>query len=200
MSILDYIPYPLGFCVIKTAMRNFDNSSKSSVAQSFLQINLSCVLSCVVLVLNPHVFVACVQLSRVCICCVPLYNYVLHPRTQVNSALSHSSQNKLIVYLLLIDLCTVVDLCNFVFQAKALLNSQHASSIYALIELKHYGKMLYFPPRNRIGLRFWPHIVHVELFCHKLILGFLCQQVSMESLNLRQVTHFYIQLQRVGCV
>lgn len=53
---------------------------------------------------------------------------------------------------------------------------------------------------DRFGLRFLPHIVHVELFCHKLIFGFLCQQVSVESLNLRQVTHFYIQLQRDGCV
>lgn len=123
-----------------------------------------------VLVLNPHVIVVCVQLSRVCICCVPLYNYVkvLHPKTQVIGALGHSSQNKLIVYLLLIDLCSVVDLCTFILLAKAPLNSQHARSIYVLIDLKRDGKMLYFSPRNGFGLRFWPDIVHVELFCHKL--------------------------------
>lgn len=67
--------------------------------------------------------------------------------------------------------------------------------------LKHDGKMLYFSPEMDLAWDFGLILFMLNYFATSLILfGFLCQQVSVESLNLRQVTHFYIQLQREGCV
>lgn len=99
-----------------------------------------------VLVLSPHVVVACVQASRVCISCVPLNNYVklLRPRPQVSDDLGHSSQNKFVVYLSLIDLSTVVVFCKIVYFSNL---------------------------KNIFCLRVWSDIVHDELLCHKL--GFI---------------------------
>lgn len=101
--------------------------------------------------------VACVQVSCVCICCVPLYNYVklLHPRAEINSNLGHSSQNKIIVYL------SLIDLCSWFFHLPILCGSLNTVA-------KVYTSRPPPPKKNVFCLRFWPDNVHVELLCHKL--------------------------------